>query len=156
MNLLTPLATWMGAIPWLPRFLRQITAIDGFIRRVTRGRWTLLRIAGLPDVLLTVTGRKSGISRSTPLLCVPWRQGVLVAGSNFGHHRPPAWVFNVRAAERVTIRYRRTVSQPVPRELDGAERAQAWEEMLRIWPNYAKYAERTDRKIPVFYLELTG
>lgn len=157
MNMLTPLAIRLGAIPWLPKLLPQITAFDKFIQRLTRGRLTLLKIAGLPNLMLTVKGRKSGIPRTTPLLCVPHDAGLLIAGSNFGGHKPPVWVVNVRAAEqkgeRVGVRFDGHEHLAGVRELTGAEREQLWQDMCRTWPNYAKYAERTDRTIPVFLLD---
>jgi deazaflavin-dependent oxidoreductase (nitroreductase family) len=156
-NFLTPLAIRIGSIPWLPRFLPQITAVDKLIQRVTRGRLTLLRIAGLPNLMLTVKGRKSGVPRTTPLLCVPHGDGQLIAGSNFGGSRPPVWVVNVRAAaergEPVHVRVHGHSHRAAPREITGAEREQLWAHMVRTWPNYATYAERTDRTIPVFLLE---
>jgi deazaflavin-dependent oxidoreductase (nitroreductase family) len=152
-GLLTPVAVWIGGISWVPRLLPQITAVDKFLQRVTGGRLSLLRLAGLPSLMLTVTGRKSGIPRSTPLLCVPYRNGVLVAGSNFGGPKAPVWVANVRAADRVTMRFAGRTRTAVPHELTGADRAAAWEHMLQTWPNYAKYAERTEREIPVFFLD---
>jgi deazaflavin-dependent oxidoreductase (nitroreductase family) len=151
-NKLTPVAIWLGGLSWLPRFLRQITAIDKLLQRVTKGQWSLLRIAGLPSMMLTVLGRKSGVARSTPILCVPYGDGHLIAGSNFGGRKPPVWVLNVRAADRVTVMVDGRTHAAVPRELTGEERAAAWEHMLQTWPNYAKYAERTDRVIPVFWL----
>lgn len=157
MNRLTPLAVRIGAIGWLPRLLPQITWLDKALQRLTRGRWSLLRIAGLPNIMLTVLGRRSGLPRSTPLLCVPYLRGVLVAGSNFGGARAPVWVVNVRAAlesaHRVTMRYHGEELAATPYELTGADREDAWAHMLQTWPNYAKYAERTHRVIPVFYLE---
>ncbi len=157
MGLFTPLAVRIGAIPWLPRYLPQITATDKFLQRASRGRLTLLRIAGLPGLMLTVRGRKSGRLLSTPLLCVPYREGNLIAGSNFGAPRPPVWVVNVRAAqergEPVVVRRDGVQHRAHPRELRGEERARAWERMLRTWPNYRLYEERTDRSIPVFYLD---
>ncbi|RYE78030.1 MAG: nitroreductase family deazaflavin-dependent oxidoreductase [Myxococcales bacterium] len=152
-NLFTPLAILIGGISWMPKLLPQITAFDKWIQRVTRGTWTLLRFAGLPNLMLTVVGRKSGQPRSTPLLCVPFKAGQLIAGSNFGGAKPPVWVVNVRAADRVDVRVNGVTRPAVPHELSGAEREEAWQHMLRTWPNYAKYAERTDRVIPVFYLE---
>ena len=151
-NKLTSVAIWLGGLSWLPRFLRQITAIDKVLQRVTKGQWSLLRIAGLPSMMLTVLGRKSGVARSTPILCVPYGDGHLIAGSNFGGRKPPVWVLNVRAADRVTVMVDGRTHDAVPRELTGEERAAAWEHMLQTWPNYAKYAERTDRVIPVFWL----
>jgi deazaflavin-dependent oxidoreductase (nitroreductase family) len=156
-NLLTPLAVRIGAIPWMPKLLPQITATDKFIQRVTRGRVTILDIAGLPNLMLTVKGRKSGVPRTTPLLCVPYRDGNLIAGSNFGQLKPPVWVVNVRAAaekgEHVGVRTRGRQQQASVREVTGEERAELWQHMVKTWPNYAMYAERTDRTIPVFLLE---
>ena len=152
-NLFTPLAIRIGALAWMPKLLPQITWLDKLLQRLTGGRWSILRIAGLPNIMLTVLGRRSGVPRSTPLLCVPYLQGVLIAGSNFGGAKAPVWVVNVRAADQVTMRYDGEELAATPTELTGADRELAWTHMLQTWPNYAKYAERTDRTIPVFYLE---
>ncbi len=152
MRLLTPIAVWIGSFAWLPRFLPQIVAFDKALQRFSRGRVSLLDVAGLPNLTLTVAGRKSGVPRTTPLLCVPYGEGWLVAGSNFGGPTAPVWVVNLRAAESAAVgfgRRRVTVSQ---RELADDDRARAWQVMLRTWPNYAKYEQRTDRLIPVFLL----
>ena len=110
---------------------------------------TILDIAGLPNLMLTVKGRKSGVPRTTPLLCVPYESGYLIAGSNFGGEKKPVWVVNVRAAEEkgelVGVRFDGRSQQAAVRELTGAERDRAWEHMIETWPNYARYAERTDR-----------
>jgi deazaflavin-dependent oxidoreductase (nitroreductase family) len=155
-NLLTPLAVRIGAIPWMPKLLPQITATDKFVQRVSRGRVTILDIAGLPNLMLTVNGRKSGLPRTTPLLCVPYESGQLIAGSNFGGEKKPVWVVNVRAAaekgEPVGVRVKGAATKATVREVTGPERDRLWEHMIRTWPNYAKYAERTDRVIPVFLL----
>jgi deazaflavin-dependent oxidoreductase (nitroreductase family) len=152
MGMLTPLAIKIGALAWMPKLLPQITWLDKLIQRITRGHWSILRIAGLPNLMLTVVGRKTGIERSTPLLCVPYRGGQLIAGSNFGGAKPPVWVVNVRAADTVTVSIGGRRHAAVAHELSGDERAAAWAHMLRTWPNYARYAERTDRVIPVFWL----
>jgi deazaflavin-dependent oxidoreductase (nitroreductase family) len=152
MNVLRPVAIWLGSLSWLPKLLPQITALDKFLQRVTRGQWSFLRLAGLPSMMLTVIGRKSGIARSTPMLCVPYKGGHLVAGSNFGGEKAPVWVLNVRAADRVTVTVNGRTHDAVPHELTGEERAEAWAHMLKTWPNYAKYEERTHRVIPVFWM----
>lgn len=151
-NFLTPVAIFLGGISWLPKFLKQITAMDRLLSRLTRGRWTFVRIAGLTSLMLTVTGRKSGTPRTTPVLCVPYQGGYLIAGSNFGGPTEPIWVLNVRAATTVGVGIDGTHLTCLPRELDGPERDAAWSHMLTAWPNYAKYAERTGRTIPVFLL----
>lgn len=155
-NAFTPVAIWLGSLSWLPRFLEQITAMDKFLSRITRGRWSFVRIAGLTSLMLTVTGRKSGVPRSTPVLCVPYRDGHLIAGSNFGGPVQPVWVLNVRAAiedgRTVGVSINGNAYDAIAREVTGPEREAAWEHMLETWPNYAKYAERVDRTIPIFLL----
>lgn len=153
MGLLTPVAIRIGAIPWLPRLLPQIVWVDKALHRVSGGRVTVLDIAGLPNLYLTVRGRKSGVERTTPLLCVPDGDTMLIAGSYFGGPATPMWVGNLRAAEgAATVQLGRMRFPVRATELTGAERATAWATMLATWPNYAKYEERTARTIPVFRL----
>jgi len=152
MGLLTPLAIRIGAIPWMPRLLPQIVWIDRRLQAITGGRVSVLDLAGLPNLTLTVVGRKSGLPRSTPLLCVPHDGGWLIAGSYFGGPETPMWVHNLRAAGTATITWRRERAPVAVREVEGRERADLWQVMLRTWPNFAKYEERTDRLIPVFEL----
>jgi deazaflavin-dependent oxidoreductase (nitroreductase family) len=151
-GLLTPLAVKIGSIPWMPKLLPEIVAVDKALQRVSRGRVTVLDVAGLPNLALTVPGRKSGVPRTTPLLCVPHDGGWLVAGSYFGGPKTPVWVHNLRATDTAQIRFEGR-SHPVSwREVEGEERAAMWQVMLRTWPNFALYEERTDRTIPVFHL----
>ena len=152
MGLLTPLAVRIGAIPWMPRFLPQIMWLDKLIHRLSRGRLTLLDIAGLPNLMLTVVGRKSGIPRTTPLLCVPYGSDVLIAGSYFGSDKEPVWVKNIAANPQVTVRFGGRETAMVARHLEGDDRAAAWSHMLETWPNFARYEQRTHRRIKVFLL----
>ena len=121
-NVLTPVAIWLGSLSWLPRFLRQITAVDKFLQRITRGRLSLVGMAGLPSMMMTVVGRKSGVARTTPVVCVPYGGGNLVAGSNFGGPKEPAWVLKrARGPGRGPTGRRTGRRGRVPR---GATRAQ--------------------------------
>lgn len=153
MGLLTPLAIRIGAIPWMPKLLPQVVWADTNLQGLTKGRVTILDVAGLPNLALTVAGRKSGIPRTTPLLCVPHDGGWLVAGSNFGGPKMPLWVNNLRATTNATIRFKGVEREVAWREIEGEERAAVWQVMLRTWPNFAKYEQRTTRLIPVFYLQ---
>ena len=152
-GILTPLAVRIGAISWMPKLLPQITWIDKNLQRATRGTWSILRIAGLPNLMLTVAGRKSGTPRTTPLLYVPYGDDQLIAGSYFGGPKTPVWVANVRAAEQVRVAIRGESHSAVPREIPDAERGPLWAHMVETWPNFARYAERTDRTIPIFLLK---
>ncbi|GAB3242039.1 nitroreductase family deazaflavin-dependent oxidoreductase [Nocardioides dilutus] len=153
MGLFTPIARRVGAIPWLPKYLTQIVWTDKQLQKLTRGKLTLLDVAGLPNVNLTVRGRKSGIERTTPLLCVPDRDTWLLAGSNFGGPKEPLWVMNLRAAGgEAVIQYQRERIPVIATELEGADREVAWQTMLDVWPNYRLYEARMTRQIPVFRL----
>jgi deazaflavin-dependent oxidoreductase (nitroreductase family) len=152
MNPLTPLAIVIGRQKWMPKLLPVIVALDKFLVRVSRGRFPLLRVAGLPELFLTVKGRKSGVARTTPLLYVPHGDEFLIAGSNWGGPSLPVWVLNLRASWTAEVQVRGRSKQVTAREAEGAEREQLWALMLKTWPNYAHYAERTDRTIPVFVL----
>ncbi len=146
------LALRLGAQPRLPRFAPVIAGLDKGLQRVTRGRIDLLRFAGLPELLLQVPGRRTGILRSTPLLCIPQGEGWLVAGSNWGAPEPPEWVANLLAADEPLVTFRGHTVAADARLLSGLERDEAWEHMLQTWPNYAKYAARTGRELPVIRL----
>ena len=152
MGLLTPVAIQIGSISWMPKLLPQIVFVDKLIQGGTRGKLTILDVAGLPNLMLTVTGRKSGLPRSTPLLCVPYGDSILIAGSYFGGPNEPMWVKNIEANPDVTVRFKGKTSERRARMLAGDERAEAWTAMLKTWPNFAKYEERTDRHIKVFEL----
>lgn len=152
MGLLTPVARRVGGISWMPRLLPQIVVVDKLLQRATFHRYTILDVAGLPNLVLTVTGRKTGLPRSNPLLCTPDGDRILIAGSYFGGPKEPLWVKNMEANPHVTVRVSGVESARVARLLEGPERATAWEKMLEVWPNYALYEQRTDRIIKVFEL----
>ncbi|GAB17374.1 hypothetical protein GOEFS_028_00380 [Gordonia effusa NBRC 100432] len=152
MSFLTPLAIWVGSISWLPRFLPVIVRCDKAIQWISRNRVALLDIAGLPNITLFVVGRKSGVRRSTRLLCAPVEDGWLIAGSYFGDHRTPAWVFNLRATDHAEVGIRGVLAAASVVELTGASYDDGWRTLEAVWPNFALYTQRTDRKIPVFKL----
>ncbi len=152
MNPMTRLAILVGRQPWMPKFLPQIVWLDQTIHRLTRGRFSLLSLAGLPELFLTVRGRKSGEPRTTPLLCVPHNGSFLVAGSNWGAPKLPIWVLNLRDAGQGVVDFKGHKTPVSARQAEGDERARLWKVMNRTWPNYDHYASRTDREIPVFVL----
>ncbi|GAB3862720.1 nitroreductase/quinone reductase family protein [Nocardioides maradonensis] len=149
---LAPLGVRIGAISWMPRLLPQIVRTDRLLQRATGGRVTILDIAGLPNLVLTTTGRRSGLPRSTPLLCVPDGHRILIAGSNFGGPGEPLWVKNIEARPEVTVRFRGRTADFVARRLVADERSAAWRTMVATWPNFARYELRADREIKVFEL----
>src|SRR5699024_7534642 len=153
-SILTPVAVWLGRQDATRENSHLVVGLDRWLDRISRGRVPLLRIAGLPPLVLHVPGRRSGVERSTPLLCASWGNGLVIVGSNWGGDSVPAWVHNLRAARPGTVAtsVQGTRMLVDVRELSGAERAPAWGAAMRVWPNYAIYAGRTSRLIPVFHL----
>ena len=151
-GVLEPLAVRIGAISWMPKLLPLIVRTDKALQGGTNGRVTILDVAGLPNLMLTTTGRKSGLPRSNPLLCVPDGDRILIAGSYFGGPVEPMWVKNIEANPEVIARYDGHTYRLTARRLDGDERSTAWTTMVATWPNFRKYEERTDRLIKVFEL----
>jgi deazaflavin-dependent oxidoreductase (nitroreductase family) len=152
MGLLTPLAVRIGALPWLPRLLPQITGLDRGLQRFSRGHFGILDVAGLPNIMLTVNGRISGEPRRTPLLCVRDGAHLLIAGSSFGAPRTPAWAHNLREAPTALVEKAGRTVEVEAAELTFRERDRAWSLLCLAWPNFALYERRTDRLIPVFRL----
>ncbi len=142
-----------GPGAWL--FARVMHHIDRPVHRLTRGRYTLASlVAGIPVLMLTTTGARSGRPRTVPVLGIPTEGGVAIIASNFGQNRHPAWYHNLRAhpdAEVVADGRRRRVRAV---EADGARRARIWEAGLRVYPGFAQYERRAaHRRISVFVLE---
>jgi F420H(2)-dependent quinone reductase len=115
---------------------------------------TTLRDTGLPVIIVTNTGNKTGAIRKTPLMRVKDGGNYVLIGSQGGAPTDPVWVHNLRAQPAVEIRDH-TVVQPMRvREVkDEAERARLWAAAVAAFPPYAEYQKKTTRKIPVFIAE---
>lgn len=115
---------------------------------------TTLRDTGLPVILFTHTGNKTGAIRKTPLMRVKDGAGYVLIGSQGGAPQDPQWVYNLRANPAIELRDR-TVVQPMrTREItDDTERARLWNLAVAAYPPYADYQAKTTRKIPVFVAE---
>jgi F420H(2)-dependent quinone reductase len=115
---------------------------------------TTLRDTGLPVILVTHIGHKTGAVRKTPLMRVKDGERYVLVGSQGGAPTDPAWVHNLRANPGVEIRDE-TVERPMRvREVkDEAERSRLWQLAVAAFPPYAEYQERTARRIPVFIAE---
>ncbi len=116
---------------------------------------TTLRDTGLPVVVVTYTGRKSGTIRKTPLMRVVTADGKYVlVGSDGGAPKHPTWYHSLHEQSEVTIRDREHVFRARIHEVsDPAERARVWDDAVRAFPPYAEYQKRTSRQIPIFVAE---
>jgi len=115
----------------------------------TRG--TMLR--GVPVVVITSVGWKSGKLRKNPVMRVE-HDGVYAAvASKGGAPEHPSWYRNLVEHPLVELQDGPAKSDYAARQASGEERAVWWERAVEVWPDYASYQEKTDREIPVFVLE---
>lgn len=115
---------------------------------------TTLRDTGLPCIIITHTGNKTGAIRKIPVMRVKVGDAYALVGSYGGRPRNPVWVDNLRANPDVEIRDRTEVFRMRVREVeDEAERARLWQAAAEAYPPYDEYQAKTDRKIPVFLAE---
>ncbi len=113
-----------------------------------------LRDTGLPIVIVSTRGVKSGKVRKLGLMRVEHDGVYAMVGSQGGRPKDPAWVHNLRAhPDQVTLQDGPEPWDGVAREVTGAERDQWWKRAVAAYPPYAAYQERTDREIPVFVVE---
>lgn len=114
---------------------------------------TTLRDTGIPVVVMTSRGARSGKLRKTPVMRVEHEGRYAAIASKGGDPKHPAWYANLAADPHVELQ-----DGPVKRDYDarlvtGEERAQWWARAVAVFPQYAVYQGRTDREIPVFVLE---
>jgi len=114
-----------------------------------------LRDTGLPVVIVTSRGARSGKLRKTPLMRVEHDGRYLAIASQGGAPKHPVWYYNLLADPQVELRDREQVWDMTARLLNGQEREEWWERAVAAFPPYADYQRRTEREIPVFVLERT-
>ena len=114
---------------------------------------TTLLDTGLPVVIITNRGVRSGKLRKTPLMRVEHDGRYAAVASMGGAPKHPVWYYNLRANPRVEVQDGPVRSDMIAREVSGAEREQWWELAVAAYPPYAEYQAKTSRLIPVFVLE---
>ena len=116
-----------------------------------------LRETGMPVIIVTNKGRKTGAIRKTPLMRVKDGDNYVLVASKGGAPEHPVWYYNLVADPNVEIRDRADVRPMRTRQVeDPAERERLWKLAVQAFPPYAEYKERTDRQIPVFVAEPAG
>jgi deazaflavin-dependent oxidoreductase (nitroreductase family) len=136
-------------------FQRTLYPIDKVLYRRSDGRLTVPGLmAGLPVIMLTTTGAKSGELRSMPLVGIPLGDDLAVIGSNYGQQRTPGWVYNLEADPAATVSYRDRSVEVTARAAGDAEADEAFRIAATFYPGYGKYRARAShRTIRVFVLE---
>lgn len=136
-------------------FARVLHHIDRPIFKLTRGRHTLASLlSGLPVVMLTTTGARSGRERTVPVLGLPTPGGLAVIASNYGQKHHPAWYHNLRANPEGRVVVDGTTRPFRARIAEGEERARIWDQGLKVYPGWSQYEKRAPhRRIAVFVLD---
>ena len=115
---------------------------------------TTLRDTGMPCIIVTHTGNKTGGIRKIPLMRVEVDGSYVLVGSYGGRPKNPVWVYNIRANSDVEIRDKTDVFQMRVREVtEDPERQRLWGASAAAYPPYNEYQAKTDRNIPVFIAE---
>ena len=136
-------------------FSKGLHHADRQVFKLTKGRTTVPTIvAGLPVVMVTTTGAKSGQARTMPLLAIPVGGDLAIIGTNFGQTNTPGWVFNLEADPHAAVTYREREVSVVARVADADEYDTALNAAAKVYPGYDKYRERiSGREVRVFVLE---
>jgi F420H(2)-dependent quinone reductase len=107
---------------------------------------------GMPVILLTTVGAKTGKLRKTPLMRVEHNGEYAIVASLGGAPKNPVWYYNVAKNPRVELQDGPVTGDYDAHEVFGGEKAAWWERAVEAFPPYAEYQKKTDRKIPVFVL----
>ena len=140
-NYLPPTIDWVR---------KQVEVYEG-----TNGeKGTTLMDSGLPCIIVTHVGNKTGGIRKIPLMRVKVDNSYVLIGSMGGQPKNPVWVYNLRANPDVQIRDKHEVTEMKVREVSKeSERKSLWEASVEAYPPYEEYQAKTDRVIPVFIAE---
>lgn len=138
----TPTDSPMG---WVADHTKEYLESDGAKGHLWRN--------GVPTLLLTTTGKRTGKLRRTPLIYGRDGDNYLVVASKGGADAPPLWYLNLKANPEVGLQVGAEHLQARARDASPEEKPQLWATMARIWPDYDTYQTKTDRQIPVIVLE---
>jgi deazaflavin-dependent oxidoreductase (nitroreductase family) len=136
----------------LRQFIKPFSRLNTLVYKLTGGR-LMGKFQGMPIMLLGFTGLKSGRQRTVPLMYVPYKDGVIVVGSQGGAPKSPVWVRSIQANPDITAQYKGKKMELRARHVDDAEKAEVWPTCVKHYPPFEDYQARTERNIPVFVCE---
>ncbi len=128
--------------------------LDRLSHRLTGGRTTVGRaVGGLPVVMLTTTGAKSGKQRTNPVNVIPFGDDLALVASNYGRGTVPGWAHNLIANPNATLTYRDQDHTIVAGAAEGDDYEEAFAAALVVYPGYARYRRNVTHTIPIFTLK---
>ncbi|HET8996805.1 MAG TPA: nitroreductase family deazaflavin-dependent oxidoreductase [Acetobacteraceae bacterium] len=134
------------------RLMHALSALNAWVYRASGGRLLGRFSSGAPVCLLTTMGRRSGQTRTVPLLYLPDGADFIVVASQGGAPQHPGWYLNLQANPRAELQAGRQRFPVIGHVLDAAERARFWPKLVAIYPAYQTYQQRTTREIPLLRL----
>ena len=139
---------------YIPNPISWVAEQVELYERTNGAEGTTLRDTGLPCIIVTNMGNKSGAVRKTPLMRVVDGENYVLVASWGGAPKHPVWYYNLKADPKVEIRDIDKVQTMTVREVtDETEKNRLWEIAVQASPPYHDYQEKTDRVIPVFIAE---
>jgi deazaflavin-dependent oxidoreductase (nitroreductase family) len=108
---------------------------------------------GVPILLVTSKGRRSGEARTIPIIFTPYGESWVIIASRGGSPTHPAWYLNVLDEPRVEVQVKADRYEALARTAVSPEREKLWAEANKSWPRYELYQSRTERQIPVVVLD---
>lgn len=138
---------------WL--FQRTLYRLDRPLHRLTGGRLTVPGLlAGLPVVLLTTTGARTGLPRTMPVIGVPHGDDLAVVGTNYAQARTPGWVHNLLARPEAEVTWRDRTLPVRARPADPHEAERVWSSAGQVYGGFSAYRSRIrGRDVRLFVLE---
>jgi deazaflavin-dependent oxidoreductase (nitroreductase family) len=127
---------------------QQVVRLHVPVYRISHG-WIGGRVGRARVLLLHHVGRKSGKERVSPLLYLPDGEDLVVVASKGGSHKHPLWWLNLREMPETTVEVGGETRRVKVRQASPEERARLWPKLVKIWPDYASYQQRTEREIPL-------
>ncbi|PRX45122.1 deazaflavin-dependent oxidoreductase (nitroreductase family) [Prauserella shujinwangii] len=155
-NPLPALARALGTRPWLMRLAPVVVWVDARLFTLSRGRVSLVGIAGLPSLRLRTVGRRTGLLREHNLLYLPGDGDYVLTASNWGRRREPGWAHNLRSHPDAVVLVRGRAVAVRAHEAKGDEYDRLWAELVRFWPGYAMERAEAGRDLAVFVLRPAG
>lgn len=133
---------------------RALPPLDKTILKRTQNRASLTSLlSGIPVIVLTTTGAKSGLPRTVPLLGVVKGEDVFLIASNWGQAKHPSWYYNPKANPEAHLSFNGKDGMYLARAANDEERENYWAEAVEMYAGYAEYKKRIKaREIPMFIL----
>jgi deazaflavin-dependent oxidoreductase (nitroreductase family) len=128
--------------------------VDRALMRLSRGRLTVPAImVGLPVIMLTTKGARSGEPRTAPVIGVPDGDRYILIASNWGQKQHPGWYYNLRKEPACVATVKGEARRFRARQVEGEERQRCWERAAAAYGGFEAYRRRAGREIGVFVLE---